>query len=268
MKRVQLFEFEDQKWFSSSMRAGLTRLIIVLHKLLGIGNVLSTLIQEALKKTKSKKIVDLGAGAGGSMPQVMELIRSNADFSTVEMKLTDLYPNKKTVDSFNESSLNGISYHPDSVDATNLENAPSGLKTMVNSFHHMSPKMARQILSSAHKNKEAILIYEMAENKIPLILWWLFLPLSLVVMIIMVLFMTPFVKPLTFHQLFFTYIIPTIPICYAWDGQASMPRIYALNDFEELLEGLSDNTYTWEKGAALKENGKQLGYYVLGIPKQ
>ncbi|MDX2361783.1 MAG: hypothetical protein QNK23_13320 [Crocinitomicaceae bacterium] len=267
MKRVQLFEFEDYKWFSSSMRASLTRLIVVLHNMLGIGKVLADLIGKGLRKTNSKKIVDLGSGSGGSMVKVMDLIRSQDEFSDVEMTLTDLYPDKNTVERFSQLHAKSIRYHPDSVDATHLEKAPKGLKTMINSFHHMSPDQAKQILSSASKNKEAILIYEMAENKIPLAIWWLMLPVSLVVMIIMVIFMTPFVRPLTFHQLFFTYIIPVIPICYAWDGQASMPRIYALSDIDELLEGIETEGYTWEKGSALKENGKPLGYYVLGVPE-
>ena len=72
----------------------------------------------------------------------------------------------------------------------------------------------------------------------------------------MVLFMTPFVKPLTWRQIVFTYLIPIIPICYAWDGQASMPRMYALKDLDHMLEGLGSGNYTWQKGHAIKKNGK------------
>ena len=106
----------------------------------------------------------------------------------------------------------------------------------------------------------------MAENKIPLILWWLFLPLSIVIMVLMVFFMTPFVKPLTFKQLFFTYIIPVIPLFFAWDGQASMPRIYTMTDLDEIMEGLTDSTYTWTKEVAKKSDGKKMGYFIFGLP--
>lgn len=78
--------------------------------------------------------------------------------------------------------------------------------------------------------------------------------------------MTPFVKPLTWRQIVFTYLIPIIPICYAWDGQASLPRIYTLNDLDALLDGLGSESYTWAKGHAKKENGKKLGTYLLGLP--
>ncbi len=265
MKRVQLFEFEDQKWFPDSMRIALTKLIAVIHKWMGMGDLLAGLIKKALHKSKAEQIVDLGSGAGGSMPQVVEALGRDDNSAQIKMILTDLYPNKEAIKMIKELDNPMLEYHENSVDATHLENAPDGLKTMVNSFHHMPPEYARKILKSAHDSKQSILIYEMAENKIPLVAWWLFLPVSLLILIIMVLIMTPFVRPLTFQQLFFTYIIPVIPIFYAWDGQASLPRIYALSDFEELTEGLNDN-YHWEVAPAKRSNGKQMGYYVLGTP--
>ena len=82
----------------------------------------------------------------------------------------------------------------------------------------------------------------------------------------MVLFMTPFVKPLTWQQIVFTYLIPIIPICYAWDGQASLPRIYSIKDMDQLLSGLESNDYKWEKGIARGKNNKKAGIYLLGMP--
>ncbi len=78
--------------------------------------------------------------------------------------------------------------------------------------------------------------------------------------------MTPFVKPLTWRQIVFTYLIPIIPICYAWDGQASLPRMYTLKDLDHLLEGLGSENYIWQKGHAKKKNGKKQGTYLLGLP--
>ena len=74
------------------------------------------------------------------------------------------------------------------------------------------------------------------------------------------------VRPVTPQQLVFTYLIPLIPLFYAWDGQASMPRIYWLEDLEELLEGLEDPGYTWEKGHGTSKRGGKLGTYLLGMP--
>lgn len=266
MKRVQLFEFEDFKWFPTWLRTCMTNLIVVLQKLMGIGDVLADLIGGVLLENNLKHIVDLGSGSGGAMPEVLTKLRKREGLEEVQLLMTDLYPNATFIQKFNQDPSDQISYKETSVDATNFTEIPKGLKTMINSFHHMPPKVARAILKSAEENKQAILIYEMAENKIPLLVWWLLLPLSLVIVMLMALLMTPFVRPLTWQQLVFTYLIPIIPICYAWDGQASLPRMYTFRDVDELLEGLGSDLYTWRKGHAKKTNGKKMGTYLLGFP--
>jgi len=266
MKRIQLFEFEDLIWFPSWLRTCMTNLIMVLHKIMGISDVLADLIKDILEKQKLSKIVDLGSGSGGAMPEVLKKINETKGFEDVKLLMTDLYPNKEIVKKYNTDTNLRCSYHETPVDATNIATAPDGLKTMMNSFHHMPPEVARKILKSAYIDRQPLLIYEMAENKFPLLIWWLMLPLGLLIVMIMALLMTPFVRPMTFKQLIFTYLIPIIPICYAWDGQASMPRIYAMKDYDILLEGLHSEDFRWEKGYARKKNGKKTGTYLVGYP--
>jgi len=267
MKRIQLFEFEDYPWFPQWLRTCMTNLIIVLHKMMGVSEVLGYLIARVLREQKLSKIIDLGSGSGGAMPEVLKFLHESPELEHVELIMTDLYPNVAITKKFNKNEDDKISYLETPVNATEIGQTPDGLKTMVNSFHHMPPNLARQILTSAEENRQAILIYEMAENKIPLLLWSILLPLSLFIVMLMVLFMTPFVRPLTWRQLLFTYLIPIIPICYAWDGQASLPRMYALKDVDELLEGLGKSNFYWEHGPAKNGSGKKLGTYIVGYPK-
>ena len=266
MKRIQLFEFEDFGWFPGWLRVCITNLIVILQKIIGVPELLANLIADILKKKSLSSIVDLGSGSGGAMPEVMDSLHEIEGLEQVTLTMTDLFPNDQMLKKFNTDALDKISYLESSVDATNIATAPEGLKTMVNCFHHMPPKKARAILESAQRTNEPLLIYEMADNNIPLLIWWLLLPISLIVLIIMVLFMTPFVKPLTWRQIVFTYLIPIIPICYAWDGQASLPRMYTLKDLDHLLEGLGSENYIWQKGHAKKKNGKKQGTYLLGLP--
>lgn len=264
MKRVQLFEFEDFNWFPSSIRNGMTRLIVILMRMIGTSKVVAGIIKSVNERHPIDQIVDLGSGSGGIMPDLHKRLKEeNIELSIL---LTDLHPNREFVDQINSLNDSGLRFREESVDATKLGNVPGGLKTMMNSFHHMPPPAAKGILKSAFDNKQPLLVYELAENKIPLVLWWLFLPISLVVLMIMVLFMTPFVRPLNWQQLFFTYLIPVIPICYAWDGQVSMPRTYAFKDIEEMLEDLQSDNYKWEVKPAKNEKGKNSGYYILGLP--
>jgi hypothetical protein len=265
MKRIQLFEIEDFQWFPKSIRNSMTNLIMVLLRMMGTADVLGRLISEARKKYSFNQVVDLGSGSGGAMPETINKLNQSNPEAPVNLMLTDLYPNPEIIKQFEDNDF--IRYNKTSVDAESFRDVPEGLKTMINSFHHMPPQKAKNILKSASDAKQAILIYELAENKMPLIVWWLFLPISLCLLIVITLFMTPFVRPMSWQQIVFTYIIPVIPICYAWDGQASYPRTYSYDDLNAMLAEIEDSAYEWQVAPAKKDNGKNAGYYILGYPK-
>ncbi len=266
MKRVQLFEFEDLTWFPNWIRKCMTNLLVVINRMMGVSSVLAKLIANISKEKPITRIVDLGSGAGGAMPETQKILAEKYNLKNIQLTLTDLYPNESSIKKFNQKNEPLLTYAEESVDATQLDQGPKGLKTMINCFHHMPPKQARSILSSAARSNEPILIYELTENKMPIVLWWLLLPLSLVFLMVSTLFLTPFVKQITWQQIVFTYLIPIIPIFYAWDGQASMPRMYTFEDLDELLQGLETDSYKWEKGFAYDENEKKSGTYLLGMP--
>ena len=266
MKRIQLFEFEDLSWFPKTIRRSMTNLIALLHKMTGTKEVIADLLSPIMREKQYERIVDLGSGSGGIMPEVVEEINNEIPDKNIQLLLTDLYPNTDQISKWNDQEGSRVKYHPETVDATKLDMAPGGLKTMINCFHHMPPAEARKILETASRNHQPIVIYEMGENNIPLLLWWLLLPVSLFILMLMVLFMTPFVRPLSWQQLLFTYLIPIIPICYAWDGQASLPRMYTMNDLDLLLKDLESSDYEWSKGKAFKRNKKKLGTYLIGLP--
>ncbi|WP_422857812.1 hypothetical protein ACOKFD_10045 [Flagellimonas sp. S174] len=266
MKRLQLFEFEDFDWLPHDLRSGATNLIKVLHRVVDTSEVLSNLILSVREKVDFNQIVDLGSGSGGPMIETMQKIDEESQDSQITLLLTDLYPNAKAIADIETLKLPNVSYHPESLNALKLDNAPKGLKTMVASFHHMKPSVAKQILDKAEDSGEPLLIYEIAKNNVPILIWWILLPISLIILVIMSLFMTPFVKPLRANQFVFTYLIPLIPIIYAWDGQASLMRTYTFKDVEELLGERKKEKYVWEICDAKKRNGKNAGYYILGYP--
>lgn len=264
MKRIQLFEFEDYAWFPTWMRACMTNLIVVLHRLTGTGEAIIALIKKARKEAPFSQIVDMGSGSGGAMPHVVREMNAGGD--SMRLLMTDLHPSPSVVAEINRREEKGIRYHPESLDATDLRQAPAGLKMMVNSFHHLPPHAAQKVIQAAEESRQPLLVYEMANNKVPTAIWWLMLPLSFTVTMLMAFFLTPFARPLTWQQLVFTYLIPIIPICYAWDGQASYVRMYALKDLEAMVGSLEKEHYRWEIGEGKKANGKKMGSYLLGLP--
>ncbi len=266
MQRIQLPEFIDFDWFPSWLRTSMTHLIVVVARLLGASQVLATLASRVLQDGRIDQIIDLGSGAGGPMPEVIRILRAEQETADVRLIMTDRHPNLEALEALNVEGQAHIRYLPEPVDAMDLASAPPGLKTMVNAFHHLPPDDARHFLAAAQAARQPLLIYEMGQPILPLWLWWLTLPVALVLGGVMVFFMTPFVRPLTLRQLFFTYVIPIIPIFYAWDGQASMPRLYSLSDMDELLDGLPADGYRWEKGQARTAAGRKIGTYLIGLP--
>jgi len=258
MKRIHLFEFEDFSWFPNWLRISLTRLIIVVHKILGTEKELEKLLKPLLLNSELHQIVDLCSGSGGPMPAVVEsLYYDNEDLRDIKLILTDLYPSLNLAKKYHTDKQ--TSFYTKSVDATKVSSSLKGIKTMICSFHHMTVDNAKKILKSAKDNNDTICIYEISDNSFPTILNLFSLPIN----IIMCLLITPFVRPLTLTQLVFTYLIPIIPIFYAWDGAVSNARTYTLADLDVLLEGLHSDKYKWEKGI-IKNKGKAI--YLIGKP--
>jgi hypothetical protein len=77
-------------------------------------------------------------------------------------------------------------------------------------------------------------------------------------------FVTPLVRPFKWQQFVFTYLIPIIPFCFAWDGAISNIRTYTIKDLDELLKGLPSAKYSWGKGVV---DGNPKMIYLRGMPE-
>ena len=264
MKRKHLFEIEDQTWFPPMLRSYMTDVLMELNRKIGATHAIHHEIKSLIETYNFSTIVDLGSGSGGPMPEIIKEIRKKKQ---VDLLLTDLYPNPKSVETY--THIDGVMYLESPICASNpqMPQKEGNLMTMINSFHHMKPDMAKEILHSASKNQTPLFIYELADNKIPFPIWFILLPLGLIINIFSCLLLTLFVRPIQPLQLFFTYIIPIIPICFAWDGQVSYTRIYTFDDIDILLQGSESPSYTWTKSYAQDENGRSIGIFLLGLPK-
>lgn len=266
LKRRELFEFEDHPALPAFLRTSMTRLLMTFLRLSGVTDVVAKGIINLRKSYPFDHITDLGSGSGGIMPDVLRIINGQTGENRLQLLLTDLYPDPRTIEHFNKIGNSQLSYSAIPQDARQLNSGTKGLHTLINSFHHLSPADARSLLSSAQENRQAVFIYEMAENKIPFVLWLILLPLSFGIMFLMVWMMTPFVRPLGWQQLLFTYLIPVIPILYFWDGQASLMRIYSFEDIQTLLQEPRRDTYRWDILRAYNSKGQEKGYFITGFP--
>jgi len=82
---------------------------------------------------------------------------------------------------------------------------------------------------------------------------------------VMVLLLTPLVRPFRWDRLLWTYLIPVMPLVALWDGQVSNVRTYSLPELRDLTKTIESDGYIWEVG--------QVGYfprlratYLFGYP--
>ncbi len=90
---------------------------------------------------------------------------------------------------------------------------------------------------------------------------------SMLFVILNVLVLTPFIRPVRWQVLPFIYILPLIPLYIMWDGIASIFRTYSKAELTELISGLENTTsFDWELGE--KKSGPMRIYYLLGTLKR
>jgi hypothetical protein len=132
MKRIQLFEIEDQSCFPAWIRDSMTRLINVMHKFLETKKDLSGLLKKVMDKTGKSKIVDLCSGAGGPVIDSVNILKEEIN---VNLTLTDLYPNKKVAAKLNSDSDDSVTYMELPVNVVDVPENLNGIRTMVCSLN-------------------------------------------------------------------------------------------------------------------------------------
>ena len=258
MQRTQLFEFEDQPWFP-----GLIRSYMQDH-LTFMGNLSGSAYQgfvDKLKPTMERlgqtEILDLCSGSGGPARMIVRLLQAQG--LAANAQVSDLFPNSDAYRSL-EKATNGIVRGVDSpVNATNVPVELRGFRVIANGFHHFSPSQATQVLADAVNKQRGIAIIEMVNRSILAFF-------SVGVGVLLTFLAAPFIRPFRFSRLFFTYIVPLIPLFLLWDGIVSCLRVYSPVEMRDLVSRLGTTDYEWDIGTL--RLGPGVTTYLIGSPKQ
>lgn len=256
MRRMQGIEIMDQPWCPVFLRDAMTD---YLQHVLNVANpyrpVAGKLIH-ALKCAEAKRILDLGSGAGGPWLRLQKTLQEEG--ATPPVLLTDYYPNAEAFRQI-EAASEGIQTYPESVDATKVPAVLDGFRTMFSSFHHFPPEQAQAILQDAVNNGQGIGIFELTQRKPGPTLSMLLVPLF-------VLIMTPFIRPFRLSRLVFTYLLPVIPLATAIDGIVSCLRTYTPQELRQMTASLTGQAYTWEAGEERLQGAPGVITYLIGYP--
>jgi hypothetical protein len=260
MKRLQLFEFEDQQWFPSFLRNYITELLS--HQLTSTGTYdpIVPLLEDAMRRAGAQRMMDLCSGSGATTMHVFQQVRERFG-GDLELLLTDKYPNVERLRQLVGQHTN-CAFEESSVDAaapTHLE----GFRTLFTAFHHFTPTQAHGIIESAVKQRAPIAVFEFTERSLQ------FAVMSLIFAPLLVLVMTPRVQPVKLGRFLWTYLLPVMPIVHGWDGFVSGLRTYSTEELHALVNSVADNdSYEWNIGTVVGTKRPPFRItYLIGIPK-
>ncbi|HEU4495466.1 MAG TPA: hypothetical protein VFR70_00275 [Flavobacterium sp.] len=252
MRRIHLFEIEDQKWFPRFLRDYMTDFLQFLSNAAKIYKPVLNVLTEKLLASRTHHIIDLASGGGGGLLWLNAELREKVP--DLKITLTDYFPNVRAFQNTKNQAGN-IDFIAESVDARNVPARLSGFRTQFLSFHHFRPDDAKRILQNAINSKNPIAVVEAQDRSLPSVLAMVFSPLSVILT-------TPFIRPFRIGRLFFTYVLPIIPLCVLWDGLISCFRTYTVREMKELVEQLENKEeFEWSIG---KEKNV---LYLIGLPR-
>ncbi|PSR57089.1 hypothetical protein AHMF7605_28215 [Adhaeribacter arboris] len=258
MKRYHLFEFEDLSWFPDILRQSMMDFLRFMISKINIYQPIIPLMQEALRHTPEADILDLCSGGGGGIAGIQQELSKRLGYG-VHITLTDKFPNQPAFELIQKQTKGAITYIAEPIDATNVPGSFTNFRTIFSAFHHFKPGLATAILRDAARKKVPIGVFEGANKS------WLEIALVLFLFPFIILLVTPFIKPFRFSRLFFTYLIPVLPLCIMWDGMVSILRLYSPTMLLKITQDISAENYTWQAGKARHWSGSKV-IYLIGYP--
>jgi hypothetical protein len=260
MARIHLFEISDQAWFPDVMRTALMGRLEFVARIGGHGEPIAEILSRAVDHSRTKQILDLGSGAGGPMVAAFQILYSERD--DLELTLSDLYPNSEALAHAARSLPGAISVCESPIDASHVPPSRTGLRTLVNVFHHFRPAAARAILQDAVDAHQPILIVELLRRHPLIVLLTLFSWIG-------VLLTLPLIRPFRWSWLLWTYVIPVIPLAFTWDATISALRTYSEDELRRMVSSVDRHeSYEWRFEQLWLSPSPISSLALLGTPRE
>jgi hypothetical protein len=252
MRRIQFFEIEDQHWLPVSIRNGITDFLQFAVERGDLYKSFAPRLAKAVFQSKSTQIVDLCSGGGGPVRALLRYVPEMKN-GTVKVHLTDYFPNLPAFSELEKAESQTVTYSRESVSALNVPVSLRGFRTLFSSFHHFDRADAIAILKDAIEKRQGIAIAESTQRHGLLLTYMLFTPL-------LVLLTSPFQKPFRLSRLFWTYVVPVVPLAVAFDGFVSCLRTYSPEELMAMVQVIPGNeNYDWQAGV------ERIGKLPVGV---
>jgi hypothetical protein len=256
MRRLDITEFHERPWFPQGLRDLFTDSLQFVLNAIRLYDPVSERLRAAVNNARPDRVVDLCSGGAGPWLWLHSELRTGAP-GDVQIVLTDKYPNLAAFESARRSSHGAISYSAEPVEAAHIPPQLSGFRTLFNSLHHFSPSQVVAMLQDAADQGQGFGAFEGAQRRAKTIAGIFFVAVAAVVA-------APFVRPFRLSRLFWSWVVPVIPLLLLVDGVLSCLRAYSVDEMAALCDRVSAPGYVWDAGDAGGRLGKVT--YLLGYP--
>lgn len=263
MRRLQLVELEDLDWVPRSIRDGGTDLLDLAFDRAGFYAGVAPRLGELLAQTRASRLVDLCSGGGGGTLQVRARLPTEA--RDVELVLSDLHPNEAGRARIAALGDPRLRYREEPVDAMQGGGELSGVRTMSGALHHFPPDAVTALITGIVARGEPLAFFDVAASpairRAPIVLLPLLATINAVMLFVVTLLLVPLARPFRLSRVLLTYLVPAIPILFAWDGTVSALRAYTPEELLALARAVPGaDGYVWDSAVA----GRAL--YLVGAP--
>jgi hypothetical protein len=258
VKRRHLVELEDLPWWPRLFRDAATDYLVAALRHAKIYVGLAPRLTAAVKRTGATQIIDLCSGGGGPWPDLLPALRASG--VDVPVCLTDKYPNAAALRRVADTTP-GVRFEPEPVSATEVPARLGGFRTVFTAFHHFRPDDARAILAAAVRDRQGIFIAEAIPRRPAALAMQALVPLAVLVL-------TPAVRPFRWSRLFWTYLVPVLPLAILFDGVVSCLRVYTPDEKLAMGREVGGDEYEWEAGFERPPGSPLPIPYLVGVPRR
>lgn len=224
MKRKQVFQFSNQKWYPSFLKRDMYEFMTWFVGKVNAAKPFLPVLEEVIGHTQTKTIINIDSKIGAGIETVLPLLPVGTDVINIE--LDKFTTNKK------------------------------GTYTFINSFHQLVEKRAKYYLSQIAESGNSIAVLEGNNDSLwQVVGMTIFVPLTVILS-------APFVQPFRFTRLIFTYLIPILPLITMLDGFLALFMLYNPADLDELVSTIPVKNYTWKSGKADNGRGGKIIYLI------
>ena len=257
MQRRHLIELEDLEFWPQTFRDGCTEYLQTVLHYANPYQAMLPRIALAIQKCQATDVLDLCSGAGGPWLQLLPALQAAG--CNVEVIFSDKFPNLVALERLATLMTNTrtVSYP---VDATDVPCTLSGFRTLFGGFHHLQPNDAQRVLSSAVRDRQGIAVFELTNRSLRSLTRMLLSPIGVWVL-------TPFVRPFRWSRLFWTYVIPVLPLAILFDGLVSCLRTYTPEDLRKMVARVDCDSYQWDFGVENVPGTTIPITFLIGVPR-